>query len=29
MNRAEPNIVSFAHDAADTVLNALPHPVLM
>jgi two-component system nitrogen regulation sensor histidine kinase GlnL len=29
MNRAEPNIVSFANDAADTVLNALPHPVLM
>jgi len=29
MNRAEPNLVSFGDDAADTVLNALPHPVLM
>ena len=29
MNRAAPNIVSFETDAADTVLNALPHPVLM
>jgi two-component system nitrogen regulation sensor histidine kinase GlnL len=29
MNRVEPNIVSFVNDAADTVLNALPHPVLM
>jgi two-component system nitrogen regulation sensor histidine kinase GlnL len=28
MNRAEPNLVSFA-ETADTVLNALPHPVLM
>ena len=28
MNRAEPNIVSFA-ETADTVLNALPHPILM
>jgi len=28
MNRAEP-IASFVNDAADTVLNALPHPVLM
>src|SRR5687767_15098429 len=29
MTHAEPNIASFANDAADTVLNALPHPVLM
>ena len=29
MTHAEPNIASFAGDAADTVLNALPHPVLM
>jgi two-component system, NtrC family, nitrogen regulation sensor histidine kinase GlnL len=29
MNRAEPNIVPFANQIADTVLNALPHPVLM
>jgi two-component system nitrogen regulation sensor histidine kinase GlnL len=29
MNSFEPNIASFANDAADTVLNALPHPVLM
>ena len=29
MNRAEPNIASFVNDTADTVLNALPHPVLM
>src|SRR6266487_2854734 len=29
MNRAAPNIVSFANQTADTVLNALPHPVLM
>src|SRR5437762_1976083 len=29
MNRAEPNLVSFGDDAADTVLNALPHPLLM
>src|SRR5881394_861168 len=29
MNRAAPNIVSFETDAADTVLNALPHPILM
>ena len=29
MNRVEPNLVSFGDDAADTVLNALPHPVLM
>ena len=28
MSHAE-QIVSFATDAADTVLNALPHPVLM
>src|SRR3954451_12123794 len=28
MNRAEP-LASFASDAADTVLNALPHPILM
>src|SRR3954464_1525797 len=28
MNRVE-NIASFVSDAADTVLNALPHPVLM
>jgi len=28
MNRVEP-LSSFASDAADTVLNALPHPVLM
>ena len=29
MNRAEPNFASFGDEAADTVLNALPHPVLM
>src|SRR5215212_5679292 len=29
MNRAEPNIASYVNDTADTVLNALPHPVLM
>src|SRR5881392_2024760 len=29
MNRAEPNLVTFAIDTADTVLNALPHPILM
>ena len=29
MNRAESNFSSFSNDAADTVLNALPHPVLM
>jgi two-component system nitrogen regulation sensor histidine kinase GlnL len=29
MTHAEPNIASFANEAADTVLNALPHPVLM
>src|SRR3954468_17445992 len=29
MNRAESNIVPFAAQTADTVLNALPHPVLM
>src|SRR6185503_19507741 len=29
MTHAGPNIASFASDAADTVLNALPHPVLM
>ena len=29
MNRAQPNLVSFGDDAADTVLNALPHPILM
>ena len=28
MNRAEP-LASFATDTADTVLNALPHPILM
>ena len=28
MNRAE-NFVTFGDDAADTVLNALPHPILM
>src|SRR5437868_12293729 len=29
MNRAQPNLVSFPSEAADTVLNALPHPILM
>jgi two-component system nitrogen regulation sensor histidine kinase GlnL len=29
MNRAEANVVPFASQTADTVLNALPHPVLM
>jgi two-component system nitrogen regulation sensor histidine kinase GlnL len=29
MNRAESNIVPFVSQTADTVLNALPHPVLM
>ena len=29
MNRAEPNFMSFEDETADTVLNALPHPVLM
>jgi two-component system, NtrC family, nitrogen regulation sensor histidine kinase GlnL len=29
MNRAESNVVPFASQTADTVLNALPHPVLM
>jgi len=29
MNRLESNIVPFASQIADTVLNALPHPVLM
>ena len=29
MNRAESNVVLFASQTADTVLNALPHPVLM
>ena len=29
MNRPEPNIVSFPTEMADTLLNALPHPVLM
>jgi two-component system nitrogen regulation sensor histidine kinase GlnL len=29
MNRAESNVVPFASQIADTVLNALPHPVLM
>jgi two-component system, NtrC family, nitrogen regulation sensor histidine kinase GlnL len=28
-NRAEPNIVAFPTETADTVLNALPHPILM
>ena len=29
MNGAQPSLVSFRDDAADTVLNALPHPILM
>jgi two-component system nitrogen regulation sensor histidine kinase GlnL len=29
MNRAEPNIAAFATETADTVLNALPHPIVM
>jgi two-component system nitrogen regulation sensor histidine kinase GlnL len=29
MTHAESNVMSFGDDAADTVLNALPHPVLM
>ena len=29
MNRAEPKLLSFDDAIADTVLNALPHPVLM
>jgi two-component system nitrogen regulation sensor histidine kinase GlnL len=29
MNRAEPNLVSYQDETADTVLNALPHPILM
>src|SRR5512132_3256208 len=29
MNRPEPSLKSFGEDTADTVLNALPHPVLM
>src|SRR5690348_17203597 len=29
MNRAESTVVPFASQTADTVLNALPHPVLM
>jgi two-component system nitrogen regulation sensor histidine kinase GlnL len=29
MKRAESNVVPFASQTADTVLNALPHPVLM
>ena len=29
MNRPEPNLVSFGEETADTVLNALPHPILM
>ena len=29
MNRAESNIIPFSDQTADTVLNALPHPVLM
>jgi len=29
MNRAGSNVVPFANQIADTVLNALPHPVLM
>src|ERR1041384_4640944 len=28
-NRAEPKIVAFPTETADTVLNALPHPILM
>src|ERR1041384_1802988 len=28
-SRAEPNIVAFPTETADTVLNALPHPILM
>ena len=29
MNRPEPHLVSFGKETADTVLNALPHPILM
>jgi two-component system nitrogen regulation sensor histidine kinase GlnL len=29
MSRPEPNIVSFPTETADTLLNALPHPILM
>src|SRR6266498_4144102 len=29
MNRAAPYLVSVGNEAADTVLNALPHPILM
>ncbi len=29
MNSAAPNIVAFQKDSADTVLNALPHPIVM
>src|ERR1041385_7931307 len=29
MSRAEPKIVAFPTETADTVLNALPHPILM
>ena len=29
MTHAETNVMTFGDDAADTVLNALPHPVLM
>src|SRR5437764_12268536 len=29
MNRAAPNLVSFPGESADTVLNALPHPIVM
>jgi len=29
MNRPEPKLMTFGHETADTVLNALPHPILM
>src|SRR5213080_3447050 len=29
MNRPEPHLVSFGEETADTVLNALPHPIVM
>jgi two-component system, NtrC family, nitrogen regulation sensor histidine kinase GlnL len=29
MNRAEPSMLLFGDETADTVLNALPHPILM
>jgi two-component system nitrogen regulation sensor histidine kinase GlnL len=29
MNRPEPKLATFGHETADTVLNALPHPILM